>query len=181
MILVIIICTLITIVLLILFLPVQLKGNSEKKYVMLSLTPIGGVSAVYEDFKFQFSINFLGFGFAIKPRTKRKKSKPASSEKVTKPKQSMGFQKFKSLASLAISSVKLNFLRANIDTGDYPLNALLIPIANRISNNRNISVQINFEQHNTFDFKATAFAYKLIWIVTKSFIKTKKPKSWKTM
>ena len=68
-----------------------------------------------------------------------------------------------------LHSFHIRYLQANIDTGDYPLNARLIPVAALI-NGGNIMIKINFEDRNSVDLKIITRLYKLLWILLRYII-----------
>lgn len=69
--------------------------------------------------------------------------------------------------------VKIIKLDAAIDTGDFPVNALLIPVVQNLNNNT-INIMINFQNDNRLDFIAETRIYKLIILYINLFIITKK-------
>jgi hypothetical protein len=60
-----------------------------------------------------------------------------------------------------IRQIKVKELSANVDTGDFPLNAQLIPVANTL-NHGNIQLNINFENQNSLKLKTSTQVFKFI-------------------
>ena len=60
-----------------------------------------------------------------------------------------------------IRQIKVKELSANVDTGDFPLNAQLIPVANNL-NHGNIQLNINFENQNSLKLKTSTQVFKFI-------------------
>ena len=78
-----------------------------------------------------------------------------------------------------LGSFSVKKLIAEIDTGDYPLNAQLFPLAQAISTDGK-EVTINFKNKNTIDLLIETRLYKILWIAVKTFLINKNQKSWKT-
>jgi hypothetical protein len=57
--------------------------------------------------------------------------------------------------------IKIKKLNADIDTGDFPLNAQLIPIAQSFTN-QNINLNINFNNQNNLEMVTTTQIYRFI-------------------
>ncbi len=69
-------------------------------------------------------------------------------------------------------AVTVHHLYAQLDTGDYPLNAKLIPVAS-VLQKPNIAVQVNFVNNNWVDALVYTRLYKIGWILFKN-LRTKK-------
>lgn len=67
--------------------------------------------------------------------------------------------------------VRVKRIDADIDTGDFPLNAQLLPLAQAV-NGRNVSVRINFEDNNSVYIELVARMYRVLL----SFFKIKRIK-----
>jgi hypothetical protein len=78
-------------------------------------------------------------------------------------------QKHLPLVRKAVKTISIKKLHVNLDTNDYPLNAQLFTITPLINQN-NISLNINFENRNSFDFKAITYLYKLIGVAITTYI-----------
>ncbi|MBA7511573.1 hypothetical protein ES705_03569 [subsurface metagenome] len=136
---------------------VNLYGYAKAQLVMLS-----------DGWKIRLRILFVSFyinPFAriSKPRTKVKTSKPKRKRK--KP----SLRKVRTFVIRFFQSLYIKKLIVTIDTNDFPFNAQLIPIAQHI-NQKNIKVNINFENQNSIDFMAYTRLYKIIWIAILSFL-----------
>ncbi|HBH47624.1 MAG TPA: hypothetical protein DDX98_03240 [Bacteroidales bacterium] len=102
-------------------------------------------------------IKLLFFGFKIKPFENKKARK--KKEKQTHRKTTMKKPLNRIPGFLKAFSIKRFY--ADIDTGDFPTNAQLIPIVQTI-NGKHIQVGINFENRNDADIKITTRLYRLI-------------------
>lgn len=80
----------------------------------------------------------------------------------------------KSIASgkYFLQTFKVKRLYAELDTGDYPLNAQLIPIVQNF-NNQDIDVKINFNNQNSVDFLIVTRLIKFLRIAIKHYLLTK--------
>lgn len=63
-------------------------------------------------------------------------------------------------------AITVHHFYATFDTGDYPLNAKLIPIAS-VLQKQNVAVQVNFVNYNMIDAHIYTRLYKILWIVLK--------------
>lgn len=102
-----------------------------------------------------------------------KKRKTKTKLRDTKQFKKAGIATFRmrQLVPKVLKSIKVKRVNADIDTGDFPLNAQLIPVTQFI-NNRNIHLQINFENRNNVDIEIFIQLYKLVWIGIKNKLLT---------
>lgn len=73
------------------------------------------------------------------------------------------------LAARVIQSFRLKRLRWSIDTGDYPLNAQLIPVASFLSRDR-IDLSVNFQDNNAFYIILQSYLARIIYITIRHFM-----------
>lgn len=153
MIVLIIISFLLAVIIGILFLPLTFIADSEDKEYSVSIPVffkiwITGMNVIEEGifvriFFFRYRINPLVSG-----KTKKIKNKPTQNRNRKPTKIAEPFL----LVRKIFRRFKIKRFYANIDTGDFPLNAQLIPVANTL-NNEKINLQINFEDQNQVDIK----------------------------
>lgn len=147
-----------------LFLPTILLIDTDNKLASVSIPGYfkAYLSQVENRWRFRFRILFLTLRFDYKKNRKKaidkipKKAKKKR-KKLTPARMLPALRKF-------ITSIKIRKLKANIDTGDFPLNAQLIAIVSQF-NRSNIAIGINFEDKNSFYLKAVTHIYKLLWIL----------------
>ena len=114
-------------------------------------------------------IRFLFFRKALKFQRRETNKRPAKS---IQRKRIPGIKELIEVFQKFIKCIRIKKLDANIDTGDYPLNALLIPVAQKI-NNHKINVLINFQDINSLSFVAETQLFRIIIFYIKSKIITK--------
>ncbi len=118
----------------------------------------------------RIKLKLLFLSFTLNPFRKKSLNRDEIVKlKKKKSRKRKNLQKFLHLIRKAFKAITIKKLIANIDTDDYPLNAQLFAVASQI-NQRNISLNINFESRNTFDFKAITYLYKLIGIAITIYI-----------
>jgi ribosomal protein S8E len=125
---------------------------------------------------FFFKMNFDPF--EKKDGTKQKEKKESKKEKSKKDKKKwLTFEKVKMILKLGrdtlsklISSFRLDRFELNLDTGDYPLNAQLVPIFYHISNDRRI-LTVNFIGDNTMYLKISNKIGNILGIAIQQGIK----------
>lgn len=153
-----------------LILPIRLILNSEREKYIVEIPIYFSAQLVPENQLFFLKLRVLFIPVKINPfqhaktKTKRPKNK----------KKSERSSNFRDIATKAIKSVTVKKANADIDTGNFPLNAQLIPLVQFI-NNKNIHLNINFENKNRIDIEIFTRLYKLIWIgLTNKLITSKK-------
>ncbi len=105
--------------------------------------------------KLRFRILFIWFNFypfLSKPKSQEKKKKTKSIKNRN--------QVSPGLIWDIIKGFRIKKLNADIDTGDYPLNAQLFPVAQQITG-KNTFVNINFENNNSLNLLITYQLYKI--------------------
>ena len=92
----------------------------------------------------------------------RKKDPETSGAKRRKRPGRRSFKRIIRLIKVMYASLAIKRLRADIDTGDFPLNAQLIPLALLI-NGANHQLSINFEDRNELEVTIQTRLIKIIW------------------
>jgi hypothetical protein len=107
----------------------------------------------------------------MKPFQNRKEK---FAQKMAPRKTNKNSQNLMELASRTVNAFTIKKALADFDTGNFPLNAQLIPVA-QLLNAKNIRLHLNFENRNTFDIELVTQLYKLVWIgITYNLMTTKK-------
>lgn len=133
-----------------LFLPVTLVVNTEKKLYYISIPGYFKASIPsIENLQNGINMRIFFFRFRIKPGANTKKY---DKDKAPKKKKGLKLKKPLLLIRKSLKNFKIRKFQADIDTGDFPLNAQLIPVANTLRGNK-INLQINFENRNELDIK----------------------------
>lgn len=147
----------------ILFIPLRLVVNTKSNQYYLNLPGyfrIDVLLGITQQPKIKIRLFF--FTFKIEPF---KGSKKESLEQKKKSKHIRKNSKSTSSKLTFIRNcfrqIRIKKLNAEIDTGDYPLNAQLIPIAQQISN-QNINLNINFNNRNNFEMVTTTQIFRFI-------------------
>ncbi len=158
----------------ILFSPVTIAIDTNRNEYYISLTGYAKISLFIKPDTWKLKLHVLFLSFTFHPF--EKKSFEKKSEKATGRKsrilQILHPAKHTKIICKLIKSISIKKLDANIDTNDYPLNALLIPVT-QLVRQRNISIHINFENQNAIDFRARTYVYKLVGIVIYIFLTSK--------
>ena len=145
----------------VLFLPIGIVINTDKKEYYIKQPLIFKTQIVSDTeniLKIRVRILFIPiaiYPFKLKGKTsdiKKKTSKKKKRRKIRKP-----YQLFRKL----IQAIKIKRMNADIDTGNFPLNAQLIPIVQLINGNR-INININFEDQVRADIYVVTHLYKLL-------------------
>jgi hypothetical protein len=155
----------------ILFFPLTLKIDTDRGRYYFRLPGVfgfrvwkgkSGWKTGYSIFLFRFNIQLFN------PHKQRKTDEE-------RPEASAGSLKkrfrtdYLSLAARVIRSFRLKRLRWNIDTGDYPLNAQLIPVASFLSSDR-VDLSVNFQDNNAFYIILQSYLARIIYITIRHFM-----------
>lgn len=112
---------------------------------------------------------FIRFNMA--PWNKNKQDKPETEKaRPKKQRKSPSLKKIMRWGRALYSSVSIKRLNADIDTGDFPLNAQLIPLTALINGN-NRELNINFEDRNQLDMIIQTRPIKILWNYSIQLIK----------
>ena len=151
-----------------LFMPLRLVLNSETNNYSLRLT---GYLKAWLNTENHLVLKMRFFCFPVKLQFKRNEHKNRL-HKSRKRLQKIEIRKIFILIQDFLTCIKIKRLEAIIDTGDFPVNAMLIPIAQRLNNSTTL-VLINFQGNNRLVFIAETQIYKLLILYIKYFILTK--------
>ncbi len=133
--------------------PLNVIVDSERDQMIINMPVIAGIRLCWKDLHpmLRFRIFFIIITkdlLKIKPSTGKEKKKKGKKKKAG----SFGIKQVRKMTNMTpalIKTISLKKIMWNIDTGDYPLNAQLIPIA-QLVNSDNIHVSINFNNTNNF-------------------------------
>lgn len=158
-------------------LPVSLRINSRNNIYELTVFHIIKINLIYDrNFYsyFYLKVRFVFFNFEydfIKKiaQSKRSGKKNKIKKEKKKTKKNIDFRRIIKLIKELTGSFRIHYFNINIDTTDYILNGLLIPVFYGI-NNRNVNLNINFNQYYEVDFKISNKPVKLIFPLFKFFI-----------
>jgi hypothetical protein len=161
-----ILIALLTIVTYLLIVPIQLVVNTETKRYFLNYPGIIKVSLDNPDQHFtKLRIRILFISFNLNPLGNKRAQKKVT-EKKSRTGKSINIKRLVNLFGSIVQNFKIKKLRADFDTGDFPLNANLYPITQSINGN-NIDINVNFENRNQFDIYIITQIYKLIFSLFK--------------
>ena len=142
--------------------PLRVIANTKERDFHIALPIFFKLSIVTNQDLIKFKVRILAFSKIINPlkeRKKRKRKKDRISDKkrfsIKRPNNSL------QLILKMMGNFKIKRFYANLDTGDYPLNAQLLPIVSMLNNNK-VFMEINFENRNEFDIKIVTQLYKII-------------------
>lgn len=160
-----ILTVLIILIICFLIIPVKFIINTVTGTYSISQPVFFRVRLIYDNeyfIKIKIRILFIWFNFhplVIRSKSQRNKVK----DKTTTKKKSMSTNIIWDI----LKEFKLKRLNANIDTGDFPLNAQLLPIAQQF-NGKNTSVNVNFNNNNTLNLLITFQLYKIVTATIKN-------------
>jgi hypothetical protein len=172
MILLIIIIILITILVSLLCLPISIKVDTERNlyYVSMPLYFKATITESQKAWQFRFRVFLIPIkANFLEPRKKAKHKTERKKEKIKKTRKKISIKRIPIIVKKTINSFRVKNLSATIDTGDFPLNAQLIPVVSQL-NRENISIYVNFENKNALNFRAVTYLYKLLWIIIRYII-----------
>jgi hypothetical protein len=158
----------------ILFFPLKVVVNTQQKEYYISLPGYFRADLLFANpMSFKLRLRIFFFSFRIEPGKRVAELTESSEGSIPiKSKRNRRSKNMLDYIRRMITCFRINRLQADIDTGNYPLNAQLIPIAQRISHN-NIDLRINFENYNRVDFYATTRMHKLVYAFLKYKFTTK--------
>lgn len=155
-----------------LFTPVYLVIDSEKGLYKIGVRGIANARIQFTDLLFELHLRVLFFQKRIDPlnysKTKKKETGQKKTKKPSSNKKSSGRPNLEAILTI-FKSFKLQQFNANIDTGDYPLNAQLIPLSVALNQFNNVDFNINFENINVLKI----YIENNAWHLLMSFIKSK--------
>ena len=156
----------------ILFFPITVKIDTDNSKYYIRLPGILGFRVMKgkSGWKMRFSVLFMRFNIQFfKPDEHGKKLE----EDPSKIKGRSSGKRFKAgyllLGMNILRTFRLRRLRWSIDTGDYPLNAQLIPVASYLNNDR-INLSVNFNDHNELYIILHAHLFRIVYVTIRYFM-----------
>ena len=155
--------------------PVRLKVNTMKKTYEVILPGIFRGMIIPTNNFLIFKLWIVAIPVKIDPLKTRKSKKPKKKEKPEKKKrkrkenESIPFNKIRKMATRILKSFTIEKLYLNMDTGDYVLNARLVPVFAAITNNKR-HLTINFQETNEFEIIIKNRIFNFIKIAIRTFV-----------
>ncbi len=157
----------------ILFFPVTVKIDTDDSRYFIRLPGIFSFRLLQgkSGWKMRFSVLFLRFNVPLfQPGEHKKKLK----EKPLKKRKSFSGRRFKPgyllLGINIIKTFRLKSLRWSVDTGDYPLNAQLIPVVTRLNEQKHIRMSVNFNDYNSFHIILRTHLFRIVYVTIRYFM-----------
>ncbi|MBN2611631.1 MAG: hypothetical protein JXB00_08750 [Bacteroidales bacterium] len=146
-----------------LFFPVFIRLNTRTNRYYACLPGIAGINVLKKEdgWKFYYLIFFLKFSFKPFKQLQNAEIKHDDTTKTKQRRKKLPVFMIPKMISGIISNFRIKKLDCSIDTGDYPLNAQLIPVASCLSDSR-VSVTINFNNKNELYLSATTRLFGLL-------------------
>lgn len=150
-------------ILYILIIPVTLKIDTYENNYYFRMSGICGVRVQKNNgvWKAWFSVLFLTFNIQSLKRFTTAKNKSHKADARFKRKKRYSSKRLKMFIKL-LKTLRIKRLQCEIDTGDYPLNAQLIPIAYAL-NRKNIDLSVNFRGGNDLYLIVYTRIYRIIY------------------
>lgn len=159
-------------ILYILIIPVTIKIDTYDNIYYVRMQGIWGFKLQKKNdiWKARFSLLFLKF----KPDVfKKKKDKEQSTEVESKPKKIRkkrhGKIRILKLFFRILKTFNIRKIESDLDTGDFPLNAQLIPLFYSM-NRRNVTLSVNFNGINNLYLVVYTRLYKVIYQIIKNLM-----------
>ena len=153
-------------------LPTSIVADTDHKLYFVSIPFYFKATAMglEETWKIQIRIFQIPLNIKIPAKIKPSHEKEEIKKKKTWKKiRKMSLNRILQITKKTIHSFRIKQLKASIDTGDFPLNAQLIPLTSRF-NDENISIGINFNNTNSLYMRVVTRLYKLTWIIFRYII-----------
>ena len=150
----------------ILFLPASIVADSHRKMYFVSIPLYFKASFTESHEEWKIRLRIFQIPFNIKYLEKKKTS---SQKNELKKRKKLSVSRLLIIIKKTFKSLRIKQLDATIDTGDFPLNAQLIPVISQL-NSENIAITVNFEDNNSLYFKAVTRLYKFVWILIRYII-----------
>lgn len=135
----------------VLLFPVTIKADTEKNIYFVRLPGVFGFRIIKNitGWRMRFSVFFIRFSMKIPPAKKPDRKKDEKRlKKIGKQSRKRFKTGYLSYVLKLVKAFRIRKLYLNIDTGDYPLNARLIPVTFFLSNNH-INLSVNFNDYNS--------------------------------
>lgn len=130
--------------------PVYIKADTNKNKYYAGLPGIAGfrIFKTGKEWKIQYSILFLKFNIKPFETIQEEDDEPGKKkDNIKKSKNRPALFHIRLIKKIP-AAFRIKRIIWNIDTGDYPLNAQLIPVASCF-NNKKISISVNFNGNNS--------------------------------
>ena len=157
----------------ILFFPITVKIDTDNDKYLIRLPGVFGFRVMKgrSGWKMRFSVLFLSFHVPFfKPDEHRKKLEKDPSEIKDRPSAKRFKPRYLLLGMNFIRTFRLKRLRWSIDTGDYPLNAQLIPVVTALNNTNHINLSVNFNDNNSLNLILHAHLFRIVYVTIKYFM-----------
>lgn len=153
----------IALILYILIIPVSLKIDTYENNHYFRMPGICGVRVQKNNgvWKAWFSVLFLTFNIQSLKGFTTAKNKSHKAEDKFKRKKRYSVKRLKMFLKV-LKTLRIKKLQCEIDTGDFPLNAQLIPIAYALSR-KNIDLAVNFRGSNDLYLIVYTRIYRIIY------------------
>lgn len=157
-----------------LFVPLRIVLNSADDKYYINLWGYFKAQFVQSNstWKVRIRLFFIPISFSTEKLNKKTRRKEVHQTKPTKKRSKTSVLRVAKLITDLLKSIKVDRLRASIDTGNYPMNAQLIPLTQAFQQ-ENMRININFFNYNAIDFQATTYAFKILWTLIKTNLFTK--------
>ncbi len=154
-----------------LFFPISILADTFANKYYAGIPGIVGFRIMKrkDSWKIQFSIFFLRFKVDFFKRMSGKDHE-VQERRISKAKRSKKSVQFYLRFMIKIlSTFRIKKLVWRLDTGDYPLNAQLIPIVSSLNSDR-ISISVNFYDRNEFHLLVQTSVFRLLFISMKYYM-----------
>lgn len=163
---------------LLIFLPFVILIDSDRKLVEIKFKYFAGLRILFQHGNLNFYFLFLFFKFKIQPSKLLKKLKFKNSKKQLPAKKSkqkkakpISLKKTFKIIKLFIKdfyySFKIIKFNIQIDTDNYFLNGIIIPIVH-LANFRKINIEVNFDARNFVVFEVQTRLFLILWAFIKA-------------
>ena len=148
--------------------PIILSVNTDRNRYELMLPGVvkASIDSSEDWFLIRGWIFFIPFKinpFSLTGKKRDKKGKTVRKKKKSKMKLG-NIRMFKD----ALGAFRIRNLSMDIDTGDFMMNAWLIPAFSAVNNGRNVQMQVNFEGHMFLNLDLRTRIGSLAWILIKN-------------
>jgi len=158
-----------------LFVPFNITVNTIHGYYKVYIPGLIGVRMVKKNERLILKGHFLFFRFNLNKTGKKesKKMKEKKSRRILPVKNipALFKESFHTIRKI-LGSMKMKRFNLEIDTGDFPLNAQLYPLAVE-ANNRECNIMVNFENRNNLDMIISGQVFIIMFYGLRFYIKTK--------
>ncbi len=156
----------------ILFCPLAVKIDTTNNIYFIKLPGIFCLRLIIGDKIFYLKYSIFFFSFKISP-AKPSKGKKSDQKRISAISKLKGLWKSNPrhiiLLKKLIVTFRIKKLTCNIDTGDYPLNAQLIPVCLAM-NSKKVNVVINFNNHNNIYLQSRSQLIMILYTLLKYFM-----------